>query len=113
MPWIESDANFSETKFFAYLCGDGGCDYTMACNKKLVALKAQTWEEAEKEAGKQLNANADRCSMIFVIQASEGRRFDVNSYKQESARKAQQKAAKEKLEKDRATYETLKKQFEG
>ena len=37
-------------KYFAYLTQAGeGCDYTIACGKKMVALEAQSMPQAEEE----------------------------------------------------------------
>jgi len=37
-------------RYYAWFKGGGGCDYTIACNEKLVQLNATTEEEAWKEA---------------------------------------------------------------
>jgi cell division protein ZapA (FtsZ GTPase activity inhibitor) len=44
------------TAFYLWLKQDGtGCDYTIGCGEKMTPLKAETIEEALKEAGRYLD----------------------------------------------------------
>jgi hypothetical protein len=104
--------------FFAHLKGPGeGCDYTIGCNEKFVALPlAANLEEAQaavlEEYGSCVTGAEPSVSSVIIYECALPIEVDVKAY----IRKVADEAAAERRErenaKDRAEYEKLKRKFE-
>ena len=94
--------------FCAYLSGGGGCGYTIACNKKLVRLKAQTWEEAKREAGE---LDCEFVEEITILKVAEERKFDLSGHRQKQHEEESRRKAAAEEAKARQEYERLRKRF--
>jgi hypothetical protein len=106
-------ASAKQSIFYAFLQGDGGCDYTMGCNLKLVNLKgATTWEDAEKKAAKLYEDYSEYCSQITILEVNEERDFDVDAYKNKLKAERDMAKAIEEEKKAREQYNKLKERFE-
>lgn len=103
----------SKKAFIAYLSGDGGCDYTMGCNRKVVAMKATTWEEADREAGKLFERNSPYCERIVIYRVSDRREFDIAAKRKADAEMARRKAAAAEEAAARKQYDELRRRFGG
>lgn len=94
--------------FYAYLSGGGGCDYTLDCNKKLVRLKAQTWEEADKEAS---GLDCQFVEEITILKVAEERKFDLCGHRRKQHEEESRHKAVAEEAKARQEYERLRKRF--
>lgn len=113
-------------KYFAYMNNDGGCDYTIGCNRELVELPANSMREALELLRHELvehgRASVDEERSYFTSDIGELREitvFEVSNSVQVDVGpiKAQHKERQRELEKERkqserrAEYERLKQEF--
>lgn len=100
-------------KYYAYLSGPDGCDYTVGCNIKLQKLNATTMIEAEaevKEIYRTLNPEYD-INNVGIFEVHDYVSIDVSAINAEIELSEKEKEAAEQLARDRAKYEELKKKF--
>lgn len=108
-------------KYYLYIDGDGGCDYTIACNKKLIRLEAKTREDAIQEAKDHLVGDEEgyygdeviEGAKISLLQVTKIEKLPVDDWIKQRNSHLQELKAEVDLKKKRETYEKLKKEFEG
>jgi hypothetical protein len=104
------------SKFFAYYAGQGGCDYTIGCNKKLIELpNVQTMAQAVEMV---VNDNDDHAlsrdrikeyvSEIQVFEVADSRKLDVRALKQQWKQEEQEAENQQKHEAELQEFERLK-----
>lgn len=119
------------SKFYLYLEGRGeGCDYTIACNERLVELQADSFEKALEEVlapGGELGPdeyepdgwseiNCDVGSDYYVqlatiLQVEESRQVPLFELRAEQAARNTQEAEQRVENEEREEFERLKKKF--
>jgi hypothetical protein len=99
--------------FQAYLCQEGGCDYTIGCGNLLIQLSGETLPQAIEDLKEKIKENytGDRRLSSVTIIKGESVNVDVDSIyeKIESDKRKQTEAETEASE--RQQYERLKKKF--
>ncbi len=100
-----------EQMFYALLTGtEGGCDYTIGCNKTFKKLKASNWADAYKESEELCEYyGAERIESINILEVTEERLFDVAKYQKDLYDKEQEEIRLEKETEEKRLYEKLKK----
>lgn len=100
-------------KYYAYLSGPDGCDYTVGCNIKLQKLNATSMIEAEAEVSeiyRTLNPEYG-IDNVGIFEVNDFVPVDVSALnaEMEQAKKAKEEA--DALARDRAKFEELRKRF--
>ena len=91
--------------------GEGqGCDYTIGCNKTFKTLKAETWEEAEKEVAEICGEYSEpSIAKARILEVSQAKDFDIAAWEE----KRRKRKAEEELASKKAQYEMLKEEFDA
>jgi len=101
-------------KFYAvhYQSGEG-CDYTIGCGLRVVALDAATRDEAELEVAEDLGANDgdDAREAVLIIEAASSWAFDVAGHtaRMRDAQRQIEERVNEQAEHEQ--FEKLRKKF--
>jgi hypothetical protein len=104
-----------KAKFYLWLEQEGGgCDYTIGCGLRLIALEATTLEEAETEAIREVGDGRNeerRTKTALVIEAVRVERVDVRAhYLAEEAKRLQRECELTEA-RERAELARLQKKF--
>ncbi len=102
-------------KFIAELNQDGGCDYSIGCGIKIIALEAETWVEASNEAKdilREYRHDEHKLDSFTIYEVNETKSIPVNQIYDELDLEDQETRQAEYEAKQRLEYEALKKKFE-
>lgn len=106
-------------RFYAYLDQDSGCDYTIACGKKLVPIHAATTRDEAiawvfNEYGAQIDSRDEmELSKIHLLDVAAIEALDLGAFAQAKRKAIAIAAQADKEAADRAEFERLKAKFEG
>jgi hypothetical protein len=94
--------------FYAYLTGEGGCDYTIACNRTLRVLKATNKKDAEKEI-QEIYPEVEHygIDIIQLFEVKEVTEISVSKIKKSLAEIRRHAEIKRVEAEERALYEKL------
>lgn len=79
----------------AYFEQSSGCDYTIACGKKLIDLEAKTWDAAIEELTEKLADYGSYVDGATLLEISNELEIDVNNI-----RAAEEEAREEERQKE-------------
>lgn len=102
--------------FYLFMKQKGhGCDYTIACGQKLIALKATTPETIHAEIARHLNDHSssiiEKVQILTDLGPAEGLVFDVKAhYAAEETRQKEEDRQRQEA-KERADLERLQKKY--
>lgn len=105
----------NKAKFYLWLEQEGGgCDYTIGCGLRLIALKARTLEEARVEAFREVGDGRNeegRIETALVIEAARVERMDVRAHYLAEESKRFQRESELAEARERAELARLQKKF--
>lgn len=105
------------TKFFAYLEQESGCDYTMACGRKLVEVEGaksvtDAGERVLREYDYDIVSGENKITAIAIIEAVAVAELDLELFERERLKQMAADTLASKEASERAEFERLRKKFE-
>ena len=101
-------------KYFLKEFQSGGCDYTIRCGERLTEIKADTMEDAVREAVSRIVTEGERAvDSAVVLEVSATHSINIKSLKEDRRRAKKEAEAAAASAKERAEYERLKQKFQG
>jgi len=109
------------SKYFAYVENEGGCDYTIGCNRDLIELQGNSLAEAveflrqdicsDKSDGLYFTTSVNELDKITILEVIASVDVDIETIKKEYQQNEQKRKDVEDTESRRVEYERLKVEF--